>query len=117
VSPIGIRRATRRLRHHATGLLLVLALAGAITADHSAIGMSDVHHDGMGAAIEMCLGAFTAVGATVVAVALGILALGRWPASPALTPAGALACAGTRAPEARAGPPPRHCSQLCVWRH
>jgi ABC-type anion transport system duplicated permease subunit len=78
------RRYTRRLRRHATGLLLVLATGAAISAHHSGLGMGDMHPDGMGSAIEMCLGAFTAVGAAVIAVAVGVLALGRWLIRPSL---------------------------------
>jgi hypothetical protein len=36
-----------------------------------------VHHDGMSAAIEMCIGVVSAVRAGVAAVALSVLALGR----------------------------------------
>lgn len=115
VSPISIRRATCRLRRHLAGLLLLLALGGAIAAHHSGIGMSDMHHDGMSAAVEMCVGAFVAVGTAVAAVAIGILALGRWLSVIELLPTGSRTPAGARAREARAGPPPL-LSQLCVWR-
>jgi hypothetical protein len=104
-----------RVRRHAAGVLLAIALSGAIAAHHSGIAMGDMHHDGMSAAIEMCVAAFTAVGAAVVAAAIGILALGRWLTTDELFPAGGLVPAGARAPEARAGPPPPF-SQLCVWR-
>lgn len=114
VSPLAARRWMRRLRRHAAGLLLVLALAAAIVVHHGAISLDGVHHDGTAAAVEMCLGVFTAVGAAVAAIALGVLALGRWRTPLALLPVGALRRAGTRAPEARAGPPPL--AQLCVWR-
>lgn len=76
--------------------------------------MSDMHHDGMSTAIEMCMGAFTAVGAAVAAVAIGMLALGRWPDTSELAGGASLTLGGACAPEARAGPPPL--SQLCVWR-
>jgi hypothetical protein len=106
----------RRLCRHAAGLLLVLALGGAIAVHHGVMGLDGMHHDGMGATVEMCLGVFTAVGAAVAAVALGVLALGRWRTPLTLLPAGALTVrlAGRRGPEARAGPPPL--SRLCVWR-
>jgi hypothetical protein len=50
-----------------------------------------MHEDGMSAAIEMCIGVVSAVRAGVAAVALGVLALGRWAtptelASPARSP-------------------------------
>lgn len=115
VSPIAIRCATRWLRRHLAGLLLVLALGGAVAAHHSGIGLGDMHHDGMSAAVEMCVGACVAVGAAVAAVLIGMLALGRWPTVLELGPGGTLALAGASAPESRAGPPPPH-SQLCVWR-
>jgi hypothetical protein len=115
VGPIAIRRSMRRARRHAAGVVLAVALSGAIAAHHSGIAMGGMHHDGMSAAIEMCVGAFIAVGAAVVAVAIGILALGRWPTLDEIFPAGGLVPAGARAPEARAGPPPP-LSQLCVWR-
>jgi hypothetical protein len=115
VGPIAIRRSMRRLRRHAAGVLLTIALSGAIAAHHSGIAMSDMHHDGMGTAIEMCIGAFTAIGAAVVAVAIGILALGRWPTPVDLFPTAGRLPIGARAPEARAGPHPLF-SQLCVWR-
>jgi hypothetical protein len=114
VGPIAIRRSTRRLRRHLAGLVLLAALGTAIAGHHTGLTAPDMHHDGMGAAaVEMCLGALTAVGATVAAVAIGVLALGRWPT--VAEPGGAaVALAGARAPEARAGPPPL--AQLCVWR-
>ena len=114
MSPIAIRRSTRRLRRHVAGLLLVCALGSAIAAHHTGIGMSDIHHDGMSTAIEMCMGAFTAVGAAVAAVAIGMLALGRWPTTIELAGGASLTLGGACAPEARAGPRPL--SQLCVWR-
>jgi hypothetical protein len=115
VSPIAIRSATRRLRRHLAGLVLVAALSGAIAAHHSGIAMGEMHHDGMSAAIEMCAGAFVAVGAAVAVVAIGILALGRWPTLIEVAPADALPHSRICAPAARAGPfPPL--AQLCVWR-
>jgi hypothetical protein len=112
VGPIAIRRSMRRVRRHAAGVLLAIALSGAITAHHSGIAIGEMHHDGMNAAIEMCVGAFVAVGA---AVAIGILALGRWPTLIDLAPANALMHPRTCAPAARAGPRLR-LAQLCVWR-
>jgi hypothetical protein len=115
VGPIAIRRSMRRLRRHVAGVVLAVALSGAIAAHHSGIGMGDMHHGGMSAAVEMCAAAFTAVGAAVAAVAIGILALGRRLAPDELFPAGGATPVGARAPAARAGPPLLF-SQLCVWR-
>ena len=86
----------RRLRHHAAGMLIILALAGAIAVHHAGVSLQDTHHDGMTAAIELCLGMFTAVGATVAALALGVLALARWRTPLAVGPAGAMRFAGPR---------------------
>jgi hypothetical protein len=115
VSPIGIRSTTRRLRRHMVGMVLVVALSGAIAAHHSGIAMGEMHHDGMSAAVEMCVGAFVAVGSAVAAVAIGILALGRWPTLIDLAPADALTHPRTCAPAARAGPL-LPLARLCVWR-
>ena len=114
MSLIAVRRSTRRLRHHLAGLLLVCALGTAIAAHHSGVAMPDMHHDGVSAAIEMCLGAFTALGAAVAAVAIAMLALCRWPSVSKLPDGASLTLGGACAPEARAGPPPL--AQLCVWR-
>jgi hypothetical protein len=114
MSPLAIRRSTRRLRRHAAGLLLVLALGGAIAAHHSGMGMGDMHHGSMGAVVELCVGTFTAIGAAVAAVAMGLLALGRWPTPLILIPGGVLMSAPPAPYPARAGPPPL--SLLCVWR-
>jgi hypothetical protein len=113
MSPLGIRRSTRRLRRHAVGLLLVFALGGAIAAHHSGMGPGDMHHGGMSAVAEMCVGAFTAVGATIAACAMGLLALGRWPTQQVLMPAGVLTSVAPSPYPARAGPP---LPLLCVWR-
>ena len=77
--------------------------------------MGDEHHDGMPAAVEVCLGVFTAVGTAIAAAGVALLALGRLRPTAMLEPAGARAGAAvTRALEARADPPP--CSLFCVWR-
>jgi hypothetical protein len=114
MSPLAIRRSTRRLRRHAAGLLLVFALGGALAAHHSGMATGDMHHGSMSAVVEMCVGAFTAVGATIATVAIGLLALGRWPTPQVLMPAGVLASVPPAPYPARAGPPPL--SLLCVWR-
>jgi hypothetical protein len=115
VGSIAIRRSMCRVRRHAAGVLLAIALSGAIAAHHSGIAMGEMHHDGMSAAVEMCVGAFVAVGSAVAAVAIGILALGRWPTLIDLASANALTQPRTCAPAARAGPL-LPLSKLCVWR-
>ncbi len=94
----------------------LLVLATAIALHHSAIAMGDAMHDdhGMSAAIEMCLGVMTAVGTAVIAVALGVLALGRWRPARALMPTGLVVQAHPPLPRARAGPP--LLCLLCVYR-
>ena len=95
--------------------MLVVALSGAIAAHHGGIAMGDLHHDGMTSAIEMCAGAFVAVGAAVAVVAIGILALGRCPTLIGLAPADAPWQSRLCAPAARAGPR-LPLAQICVWR-
>jgi hypothetical protein len=115
VSPIAIRSAMQRIRRRLAGLVLFVALSGAIAAHHSGIAIGDMHDDGMSAAIEMCVGAFVAVGAGVAVVAIGIVALGRWPAVIDLGPTDALPHSRICAPATRAGPS-QPLAQLCVWR-
>jgi len=93
----------------------VIALGAAIVVHHSGMvmgGMPD--HDGMSAAIELCLGVLTAVGTAVMTVAFGMLALGRWRPAPVLAPLGLVLQAHQPIPRARAGPP--LLTLLCVSR-
>ena len=63
------------------------------------------HHDaGMSAAVEMCLAAFTAVGAFVAVTAVGLIALGRWRPPLTLGWGGVWLAMRSRLPRARAGP-------------
>jgi len=95
----------RRWRHHAAALALVLGLVGVVAVHHAAPAMSNAHHGSDTVAMaEMCLGVFTAVGAAVVAVALGFLALGRWRPAILLCPCGALEHPRAPRPRTRAGP-------------
>jgi hypothetical protein len=115
VSPIALRRRMRRLRRHAAGVAVLLAVAGAVVAHHSDVGMGAMHDDGMGMAVAvMCLGVFAAVGAAVVAVAIGLLALGRW--RPPLLLAPLTTTAWFLAPEPRARAGPALLALLCVLR-
>ena len=96
-------------------MALIVALSGAIAAHHSGIALGETHHDGVSPVVEMCAAAFVAVGATVAAVTIGRIALGRWSIVIQPTPVDALSRAGTRGPAARAGPSPP-LSLLCMWR-
>lgn len=67
--------------------------------------MGDAHHEsGMSTAVEMCLAAFLAVGAAVVAVAVALIALGRWRPPLTPTPSALALWASPPLPRARAGP-------------
>jgi hypothetical protein len=116
MSALAVRRATRRLRRHTAGVLVVLALGATIAVHHSAIAGAGMHHDGMrmGAVIELCLGVFTAVGVAVAAVALGVRRLGRWDVPARLLPRGVRLVTPRLTREPRAGPPAQ--PLLCVWR-
>jgi hypothetical protein len=114
VSALAIRSALRGQRRRLTVLLAVVVVAGAITAHHSGLLM-DMHHGaGMSSVVEICLGVFSAVGAALVAVSMGVLALGRW------RPAGALWVPAMRrvagAPTARTRHGPFVVCVLCVSR-
>ncbi|MCA1679265.1 MAG: hypothetical protein LC777_10135 [Actinobacteria bacterium] len=105
MSPIALRTHMRRWHHHAAALALVLALVGVVAVHHAEPAMSNAHHGSdMVAMAEMCLGVFTAVGAAVVAVALGLLALGRWRPAILLCPRGVLPHPRAPQPRTRAGP-------------
>lgn len=72
------------------------------------------HAHGMGEAVELCLGAFAAVGAAVAVVGLGLVALGRWRPPIVLWAEGLSRSAVVPEPRARAGP--AFLSLLCVSR-
>lgn len=105
MGPIGVRRTLRRHRRRFAVLIAMLVCAAAIAVHHSDLASGDAH-DGMpmSAAVEMCLGAFTAVGAAVLAVALGSISLGRWRLTRSFMPATASWLAPSPLPRARAGP-------------
>ena len=112
---MGLRGLARRCRGHLAALALVLALGGAITLHHTGVGAVDAHR-GMDAAlvVETCLGAFAAVGAAVVAVAFGLVALGRWRPPADRLPVGVVTA--VRGPEPRARPGPALLCLLCIRR-
>lgn len=107
VSAIALRRQIIRRRRHLTTMAAVLATALALAVHHSDMAIGDMHdhHDGMSAAIAMCLGVLTAVGTVVTAGALGVLALGRWGAVPILAAVGRALHVRPPIPRSRAGPP------------
>ena len=114
VSTLGIRGQLRRRRRRLKVVAAVLALACVIAIHHNAMAMDGGHDVGMGAAIEMCLGVFTAVGAAVAAAGLAILALG--PPRALATAPGELALPWRPSPTARARHGPELLSLLCVSR-
>jgi hypothetical protein len=117
VGPIAIRRELHRQRHRLTALAAVLVCAMAISAHHSGMAVSHGHDEtgtGTAAVAEMCLAAFTAVGAAIVAVALGAWALGRWHPRPPMPPASP--AFAIEAPLARARGGPELLLLLCVSR-
>lgn len=116
MGPIAIRRQIRSLvACHTAGLLIVLALAVATAAHHSDLAPGGMHHEMAMTAVELCVGALTAIGAAVAALSLGVIALGRWSPPAIHGHAAWLAVArnGQR-PEARAGP--SLLPVICVWR-
>ena len=106
MGPIAVRRHLRRhRRRNGLAALAVLVCAAAIALHHTDLGAEQPHHDtGMSAAVEMCLAAFTAVGAAVAAVAVGLIALGRWRPPLVLQAAGLWFAVRSPVPRARAGP-------------
>ena len=115
VSPIALLACMRRWHRHAAVLGLLAALVCAIAVHHATPAMGAPHHDDdLAAVAEMCLGVFAAVGAAVVAVAFGLVSLGRWRPAALLTPAGTSPVARPPVPRSRAGP--ELLTLLCVSR-
>lgn len=102
---IELRRLFQRNRRRVATLAVLLVCSTAIAMHHSGMATGDAHQEmGMGAVVEMCLAAFTAVGAAVAAVGLGLIGLGRWRPATQLFPTAAWWGAQEPAPRARAGP-------------
>lgn len=103
--PIAIRRACQRHRRHAAVLAVVTVCAAAIAVHHMGVTSTDAHHDmGLHDTVELCLAAMTAVGAAVIAVALALIALGRWRPPLRVVAAAPSPIACGPHPSARAGP-------------
>jgi type IV secretory pathway VirB2 component (pilin) len=115
MSIIAVRRLTRRLGRRVAGMFALLCVLGAVGVHHSGVAMDEMHHDGMAETVlEVCLGALSALGAVVAAVAIGMIALGRWPLR-RLDPAG-LAVRAVRTPSLRPRAGPSALVLLCVSR-
>ena len=106
MGPIAVRRRLRRRRRrNGLAALAVLVCSGALALHHIELAADQPHHDtGMSAAVEMCLAAFTTVGAAVAAAVVGLIALGRWRPPLVLDVAGLLFAVRSPVPRARAGP-------------
>jgi hypothetical protein len=114
VSALAIRRLSRRFSARGGVLVAVVAVSGAIAMHHSVVSAGDLHHGGaMAAAVELCLGVMAA-GAAVVAIAIGVLGLGRWRPPEILAANGLAAALRSPIPRVRAGP--SLLSLLCVRR-
>ena len=114
MGPIGIRRRLQRHRTRLAAIAAVLACSMAVAVHHSG-ATPDGHGDmGMGAPVEMCLAAFTAIGVSVAAVLVAVLPLRRWRPPARLAPAAAWIGARPPLGRARAGPP--LLALLCVTR-
>ena len=107
MGPTAVRRLL--LRHCTKGAMAVVAVvlfSAAVAMHHTDLSPADSpHHTGMGEVAEMCLAAFTAVGAAVVAVTVGLVVLGRWRPPLILGPTSVPVAARVPAARARAGPP------------
>jgi nitrate reductase gamma subunit len=100
-----------------TMVIVSVGLLGAIVAHHSGLQqneMSGMHHNASAAVMQMCLGAFAAVGAAVVAVALGSFALER--RRLVLLPCLDDVALHVRSLQYRAREGPPALPLLCVWR-
>jgi hypothetical protein len=102
------------LSHRRAAVAVALLIAATIALHHGVIAISADMHHGHAAVAEFCLGVLTAVGAAVVAVAVGMARRLRWRPAMLLGPR-ATAVVAPR-PLARARPSPSRLSVLCVWR-
>lgn len=98
----------RRSRHQLAAVMVVLALGSIIAVHHSGVAMGSMHQGmndgGTAAVMAVCAGVLLAVGAAVVAVAVGSVGLGRWRLASDRFPTGMQKLVGLPEPRARAGP-------------
>jgi hypothetical protein len=106
-----VHRRLRRLRRDVALVALMLALGGAVAVHHGAPAMVGDHHGMDIGVVELCVAAFSAVGAAVVAIALGLVALGRWRPPTTSSPVALVLASSLPLPRSRAGP-----AFLCVFR-
>lgn len=83
-------------------------------AHHGEPAAGGMHHGVTGTVVELCLGAFTAVGVAVAAIAIALRSFGRWIGPRSLLPTGVAIVRRLLTLEPRAGRPPQ--SLLCIWR-
>jgi hypothetical protein len=115
VSATSLRRAIHRRRRHAATVAIIVALGGLVAIHHVGPATHPGHHDvDLGVVAETCLGVLGAVGAAVIAVAVGLIALGRWRPPLILWPPALTAARRPPQPRARAGP--ALLAVLCVSR-
>jgi hypothetical protein len=95
-----------RFRDRPRVIVAAALMALSIVAHHTAIGsFEDAHHRmDLGAVADLCLGVFTAVGATVAAVGLALVPLTRRRPIDSAGPHRRVAIPRTPAPRVRAGP-------------
>lgn len=108
-----IRRAVQRRRRGLVCAFVTVVVVCGLAVHHSELASGAMHHEGMATVVEACLGAFTAVGAAVVAVAIGLLAF-RWPRTTACGAPSSIAPHRSRRAGIRAGP--AHLRLLSVLR-
>ena len=115
MSAIAIRRRLQRHRRRFALSATLVVLAGALAIHHSGVEMDvGMHHDPMvGAVAQMCVGVFTAVGAALAAVGIGIIPLWR---RPVLAPPSFRRAVRMRSIAGRARHGPAAVSFLCVSR-
>lgn len=116
MGPIDVRRLLQRHRRHWAVLVALVAVTCAVAAHHALPTMADDGHHMDGTAqqaMEMCLAALTAVGATIAVVAIGLVLLPRRRLA-VLTAVAGLPTPRVAWPRARAGP--ALLTLLCVSR-
>jgi hypothetical protein len=110
-----LRRAIHRQRRHTATVAIIIAFGSLVAIHHVGPAMHSGHHEvDLGVVTQTCLGVLGAIGAAVVAVAVGLVALGRWRPPPILWPSTGTGARRPPQPRARAGP--ALLAVLCVSR-